>query len=454
MTLQRRQKIELTIDRMAHGGAGVGQVNGVAVLVPGTAPGDRVRARVTRRRQRHAEAHVEEILDPSPLRQSPPCPLFAECGGCRWQHLPYSEQTEAKRRIVAEALAHLRRIDEVPLEAITPSPDEFRYRNKMELTFGTDVEGRPTLGLHRAERFDEIIDVPVCLIQPETFDAMAGVFRDHARREGLVPYDPRTHQGFLRSVTLREGRRTGETLAMLLTAEGELPGRERLVEALRHVCPGLRGFVWGINTAKADAAMIERTAWLWGETTIHDRLGDQTFAVSPTSFFQTNTPAAEILLRLVDEALGLSAEDILLDVFCGTGVIGIHCAPFCRHVFGVELQLPAVHLARRNAAANGLSNCTFIAGDARQTLALAREVAGQRISRVVVDPPRGGMHRKALARIIEFQAPLFVYVSCNPTTLARDLQELQGAGYTVERLWLLDMFPQTYHVETVVRLTR
>lgn len=452
MTLQRNQVIEITIDRLAHGGAGVGRVGGMAVFVPGAAPGDHLRARVTRRKAQHAEAQIEAILRPSPRRQPSPCPLFGDCGGCKWLHLPYATQVEAKRQIVAETFDHLGKVPHGPLAPIIPSPDEFRYRNKMDLTFGRDGAGRTVLGFHRAEQFDEIIDVPVCLLHPESFDRLVEAFRAWARREGLAPYDPKTHRGFLRSVILREGRRTGETLAVLITAEGDLPHRERLVEALRAACPGLVGFLWGINTGVADVARVERLAWLWGTDVLHERLGDQTFAVSALSFFQTNTPATELLYRTAAEALDLTGDEVLLDAFCGTGTIGIFCAPRCRHVYGVELQLQAVADARRNAAANGLDNCTFLAGDIRETLALVRHVAGQRINRIVVDPPRGGMHHRALEQLIDLRAPVFVYVSCNPATLARDLQALHAAGYAIDRAVPLDLFPHTFHVEVVVKL--
>jgi 23S rRNA (uracil1939-C5)-methyltransferase len=454
MTLQRNQVIEITIDRLAHGGAGVGRCDGMAVFVHGSAPGDHLRARVTKRKAQHAEARIEAILAPSPLRQESPCPLFGECGGCRWLHIPHAVQVEAKRRIVEETFAHIGKIPHPPIEPIRPSPDEFRYRNKMDLAFGRDESGETVLGFHRAGQFDQIIDVPVCLLQPESFDRMVAVFRDHARREKLTPYDPRTHEGFLRSVILREGRRTGETLAILITAEGELPRRERLVEALREACPGLKGFLWGINSGVADVSRIERLAWLWGTDVIHEKLGDMTFAISSLSFFQTNTPGTELLYGVVADALDLTGEEVLLDAFCGTGSIGIFCAPRCRRVYGVELVLQAVADARRNAAANGLTNCTFLAGDVRETLALVRHVAGQAINRIVVDPPRGGMHQKALAQLIDLGAPLFVYVSCNPSTLARDLQDLDAAGYAIDRVVPLDLFPHTYHVETVVKLRR
>jgi 23S rRNA (uracil1939-C5)-methyltransferase len=454
MTLQRQQKIELTIERLAYGGAGVGHVAGITVFVQGTAPGDRVRARVTKRKAQHAEAHLMEILEPSPVRREPPCPLVGNCGGCRWQHIPEADQIAAKEAIIAETFEHLGKIPHGPIEPIQPSPESLRYRNKMDLTFGRDEEGNVTLGFHRAGHFDQVIDVPECLLQPESFDAIIAVFREHARREGLEPHDPRDHSGFLRSVIVREGKATGETLAILLTKTGDLPERERLVEDLRTACPGLRCFLWGINTAKADIAQIERLAWTWGEPAIHDRIGDQTFAISPMAFFQTNTRATETLYRLTRDALDLTGEETLLDAFCGTGTIGIFCAPRCRQVLGVELHLPAVQDARRNAADNGLKNCTFLAGDVRQTLPLARQVARPAINRVVVDPPRGGMHRKALAQLIALDAPVFVYVSCNPTTLARDLQDLHIARYSIDRVWPLDMFPQTHHVETVVRLTR
>lgn len=454
MTLQRNQKFEITIDSLAYGGAGVGKIDGLVVFVQGAAPGDRLRAQVTKRKKQHAEAAILEILEPSPMRQESPCPLFGDCGGCKWLHLPLAHQHAAKSQIVDETFQHLGKIQHGPIEPIQASPNEFRYRNKMDMTFGTDESGQVVLGFHRSGQFDQIIDVGKCLLQPEPFDAAVQVLRDYAREQRLTAYDPNSHRGFLRSLILREGRNTGEALIILVTASGDLPRRDDLVKRLREVCPALKGFLWGINDGVADIVWLDRLAWMWGVDVIHERLGDMTFSISPMSFFQTNTAATELLYQTVANALDLTGEEVLLDSHCGTGTIGIFCAPRCRHVYGIEIHLPSVQDARANAQRNGLDNCTFLAGDVRQTLPLVRQIAGQAISRVVVDPPRGGMHLKALSQLMDLAAPVFVYVSCNPTTLARDLIELNNFGYEIERVWPLDLFPHTYHVETVVKLVR
>ncbi|OPZ12794.1 MAG: 23S rRNA (uracil-C(5))-methyltransferase RlmCD [candidate division BRC1 bacterium ADurb.BinA364] len=453
--LQKNQKIELEIEDLAYGGAGVSRHENYVVFVEGVVPGDRVLARIVKRKASHSVARVEEILRPSPVRIQPRCPLQSHCGGCVWQALPYDEQLKVKERIVEDSLARIGGLGEPPLEPIEPSPQVWRYRNKMDFTFGRDETGRPILGYHYPGRFDRIFSVKRCLLQPEAFDFVLEAVDEWAQTCGLPPYDPKTHDGILRTLLLRRSDADGRWLAALLSKTADVKNRiESLGELLAKTAPGFAGLIWGFNDGVADFVRMDREAGRVGEPSLVERIGPFQFRISPFSFFQTNTPGAETLYRLTREFAELSGRETLLDAYCGTGSIGIFCASRARQVVGVEIVREAVWDARANAALNGFGHCLFLAAPLDQGLALARQATANPIDRVIIDPPRGGMDKRSLRRLLELRAPVFVYVSCNPTTLARDVAAILESGYQVRRVKPVDMFPHTYHVETVIQFAR
>lgn len=443
----------LEIESLAYGGAGVAKPEGFVIFVPGAVPGDRVRARILKKKKNHAEARLEEVERPSPDRIEAPCPLFGSCGGCSWQNLDYARQLEWKQRQVEETLTHLGGLAELPaLRPILASPQVWNYRNKMEFSFGTE-NGQTILGFHVPGRFDRIFAVPRCLIHPEPFDGLLTALTAYAREHGLSAHDPRTHTGLLRHAIMRHSRTSGGVVLTLVTWKGEVPDPDALVAKLREACPALQGFLWGINTGLADVATMERVAYSWGETKLREELNGIRFDISPLSFFQTNPSGAEVLYRAAVEMAELGPADRVLDAYCGTGSIALHCARAAGRVIGVEISLDAIRDARVNARNNGIGNATFIAAPMRDGLELAAQAAGGTFTRVIIDPPRGGMDKRSLAGLIDLRAPVFVYVSCNPSTLARDLQTLIESGYRVDAIQAVDMFPHTYHIETVVKLT-
>jgi 23S rRNA (uracil1939-C5)-methyltransferase len=251
---------------------------------------------------------------------------------------------------------------------------------------------------------------------------------------------------------MRHSTTTGGVTLTLLTDDGELPERERMVERLRASCPELQGMLWGINRGLADVARIDEERWRWGDLALVERINGLTFVIGPTAFFQTNTAAAEKLYQVVVEMAELGPEDRLLDAYCGAGAIALHCARRVERAVGIELSREAVWNARENAEANAIGNAVFLAAPVNEGLPLALQAAGGAFTRVVIDPPRGGMDKKSLAALIDLRAPVFVYVSCNPSTLARDLQTLAQSGYRVEALQAVDMFPHSHHIEAVARL--
>lgn len=448
-------EIELDILDLAYGGKGVAKVDNFVVFVAGAVPGDRVRARIVKRQKNHAEAETVEVLRPSPDRVAAPCPLFGRCGGCSWQNLPYSVQLAHKHKQAEEALAHLGKVRPETILPIVPSPAEWRYRNKMDFTFGTNDRGETVLGFHRPGMFWQIVEVSACLLQPEPLDRLLAALTGWVKRKGLTAYRQKTHSGFLRHFILRHSVASGEVVAVLLTNAGELPDKEEMIDELRAACPELKGFVWGRHTSMADFARMEEEVWRWGEPWTFEKLEGLSFRVSPLSFFQVNTRAAEKLYGVVRDLLGEDAGSArLLDAYCGTGSIGLFCAGKVGEIVGVEIVRDAIWDARENAARNGVRNCTFIAGDMREALDLALKTSPLPFDRVIMDPPRGGMDKRALKGLLEIGAPVLIYVSCNPATLARDLLAITDAGYRPVVMQPVDLFPQTYHIEIVVRFDK
>ncbi len=445
--------IEIHVDSLAYGGRGVGRRDGLAVFVQGAAPGDTARARVTRRKKDFAEAVLEELITPGPGRAEPPCPLFGECGGCSWQHLAYETQAAAKRSIVRDAIERIGGVAGVEVRETAAAPRPLRYRNKMEFAFGRAASGEVILGFHRPGSWSEILEVPRCYLHPEPFDRLLAAATAWARETGATPHDLRTHTGDLRHFILRTSEASGGVVAVLITFSDRTRQVDALERALREACPSLQGFVWGVNTGVSDVARIEREMGVWGDPVLVDRIGGLSFRVSPQSFFQTNTLGAARLYQLAKEALALDGNQKLLDAYCGAGTIGLFCADACREVWGIEIVREAVWDARDNARRNRIDNARFISGDLKQVLPLACQAGPGEFDRVVMDPPRSGMEKKALRQLLELRAPIAVYVSCNPATLSRDIQSAVEAGYRVDSITPVDMFPQTYHIEAVARLS-
>jgi 23S rRNA (uracil1939-C5)-methyltransferase len=397
---------------------------------------------------------LEEVLSPSTHRIDPKCPLFGVCGGCAAQNIAYEEQLRQKEEQVRQVLARIGRQGELPIAPIRPSPTIWRYRNKMDFTFGTDREGQLVLGMHQRGRYTGIVDVERCWLQPERFDRALGAVREFARRSGLPAYNPRNHSGFWRHFVVRHSVAEDRILAVVITASGELPDFDRLVEELTAADTHLAGLVWAVNDAVADVAACQKRRAVWGEEALFEQLGDLRFRVSPLSFFQVNTHATKDLYACVKEFVEPDLALTLLDAYCGTGSIGIYCADGFRRVIGIESVREAVWDARENVVLNGLDNCTILYGWVKQALALARSTVAGRFGRVVVDPPRGGMDKRALAGLLDLRATVLVYVSCNPATLARDVVAIRNAGYAIEQVQPFDLFPHTPHIETVIQFKR
>jgi 23S rRNA (uracil1939-C5)-methyltransferase len=449
--VHRDQELELTIDSLAYGGNGVARLNGFVVFVRRGLPGDRVRARVTKVQRRHAEALVTEVVAPGPQRVEAPCAHYPACGGCRFQDLAYEAQVAAKQAQVEESLRRIGGLEAPPLEPIVPAEQIFHYRNKLEYSF-TQLDDGPTIGFHRAGRWDEVLEIERCWLTTDLGNAIRNRAREWARAERLVAYDQADQSGYLRHLVVREGRNTGQVLVLLVTAGGERFDTGHFVDVLREF-PEVRSIHWAENTSAAEVTNLP-TQLLWGEEAIEEELCGLRFRVRPNAFLQTNTRMAERLYGIAHEYAGLSGQESVYDLYCGIGTIGLTLASEALTVWGVEVSEESVACALENAELNGITNAAFFAGNVGQSLAELRDRSGDP-DVVVVDPPRAGLAGKALRRLGEIGAPRVVYVSCNPTTLAGDVKVLVGDyGYTLVRARPVDMFPHTPHVETVALLER
>jgi 23S rRNA (uracil1939-C5)-methyltransferase len=430
----------VSIHALAHGGAGVGRADeGFVVFVRGAVPGDRVRVRVRKAKRSFAEADLVEVLEPSPDRIEP----RAAHPGAPWQVLPYERQLEEKERQVADALTRLGGFEDPPVEPIVPAVSQWRYRNKVEYSFGPELE----LGFHRAGRWDLIDDVTEDVLASERVDELRRAAASWVREEGLSAYDREDHSGLLRNLVVREGRRTGELQARLVTSPGEF----RAVE-LAAALPA-DSVLWTRAAGVAETTRGGKTEVLKGRQAIEEELSGLRFSISTDAFFQTNTEMAELLYASAAELAGLTGRERVVDLFCGIGTIALVLALEAREVWGVEVVESAVADAIANAKRNGVDNASFFAGDVRTAMRPLLEESGKP-DVVVIDPPRAGLSQKVVRRVLEAEAKRIVYVSCNPTTLAPNARQMVDAGYELRAVRPVDMFPQTPHIECLALLER
>jgi 23S rRNA (uracil1939-C5)-methyltransferase len=450
---KRGDVLSLIIEDLAFGGEGVGRADGYVVFVPGGVPGDRLRVRLEQARSRFGRAVIEAVEAPSPHRVEAPCPYFGRCGGCRLQHVDYAAQLAFKSKQVADALERLGGLTAVELRPILGATEIYGYRNKMEFTVAPARASRGGLivGLHEADRYDSVLDVERCLLQSDRMNALLDEARRFFAERALTAYEQEAGEGLLRFLMLREGKQTGEMMANVVTSAPAVSELAPLASRLAARVPQTSSVVMNVNPKKASVAVGVEEHLLGGRDHIRESIGGLTFQVSANSFFQTNTAQAERLFALVLESTGLAGAETVIDLYSGTGAISLLLARRCRWVYGVELTQAAVDDAARNAEANGIANCTFLAGEVRFVLPslIAKGVTAEVI---VADPPRAGFHPKALHALLTLRPSRVVYVSCNPSTLARDLGELVRGGYRLEWVQPVDMFPHTPHIEAVARL--
>jgi 23S rRNA (uracil1939-C5)-methyltransferase len=436
-------ELELTVDDFAFGGAGVARVEGYVVFVRGAVPGDKVIGRVTRSKRDYAEAVLVEVLEPSDERIAANAPH----PGAPWGVLPYERQLEEKERQVREALERYGGFESPPVAPIVAAEQTWRYRNKLEYSFGESEDGQLVLGFHKPGRWNDIEDVTEDVLASEEIDAVRNAAREWARAEGLSSWDRRSGSGFLRNLVVREGRRSGQVQARIVTSEGDF-NAEGFAAALE-----ADSVLWTQTGGVSETTRDGKTVLLQGEEWIEETLCGLRLRISHEAFFQTNTEMAERLYAAAADAAALTGSERVFDLFCGIGTIGLSLASGARELWGVELVEQAIVDAERNAALNGIGNAHFVAGDVRTAARPLVERAGTP-DVVLVDPPRAGLSQKVVRRILETEPQRIVYVSCNPTTLAPNARQMAEAGYELRNVKPVDMFPQTPHIECVALLER
>lgn len=422
------------------------------VTVKNGLPGQKVRFSVNKLRKGKAEGRILEVLKPSPLEQASECPHFGDCGGCTYQSLPYEEQLKLKEQQVKELMDAA--VDGAyQFEGIKESPVRQAYRNKMEFTFGDEYKDGPlSLGMHKRGSFYDIVNVGECRIVDADFRRILEGTLEFAKETGLPYYHRMRHTGFFRHLLVRKAVKTGEILIdMVTTTESVLDGAA-WVKKLKEL--PLDGKIAGIlhtkNDSLADVVKDEGTDVLYGQDYFFEELLGLRFKITPFSFFQTNSLGAEVLYETARAYIGDTKDKVVFDLYSGTGTIAQILAPVAKRVVGVEIVEEAVEAAKENAKLNSLDNCTFWAGDVLKVI----DDLGEVPDLIVIDPPRDGVHPKALEKIVGFGVEKMVYIACKPTSLARDLELIQGRGYRVEKVACVDLFPFTVHVETVALLTR
>ena len=445
------QVIRVSVHGLGHSGEGVGRYEGLTIFVPGGVPGDMLSAKVIEVKKNYARAVLVEVLEPSPDRVAPPCPVVGECGGCQLQHVSYDAQLRLKHQQVADAIVRLGKLEGVTIHPTLGMNDPWHYRNKAQfpvgLRSGQIVAGFFAPGTHR------IVDIEHCNIQHPLGNEIMAAAKDLARQFGVPIYDERTHKGVLRHVLARVGRGTGEAMAVLVTNGPEFPAAAKFAKALLERVPALVSVVQNINPEQTNVVLGRKSKVLAGKDHIIDHIGDLEFAISPVSFFQVNPAQTEVLYGKALAYAGLTGNETVLDVYCGIGTISLFLARQAREVIGIEVVPPAIEDARENAARNRVTNARFICGDAAVEMPKFAE-EGVRADVIVVDPPRAGCDASVLQAMATVRPERIVYVSCNPASLARDLGILSGLGYRVVEVQPVDMFPHTSHVECVARLER
>ena len=459
MTVKKGQLLELKITNMAFGGKGLARADGFTVFVDGAVPLDFVIARITKKKKQYAEARVDTLVEPSPYRIDAPCPYSGFCGGCKWQFLAYEKQLVYKRHHVADALERIGFVQGVPVHPTIPSAAIFEYRNKMEFSCSDrrwllpeemgkeDVDKDFALGLHVPGTFYKVLDTKACLLQPGRGNHILEDARAYMKRSGLPAYGLRSHTGFWRFLMLRHSAAYDQWMVNIITAFENREAVQPLADQLMEKYSNIVSVVNNITSRKAGVAVGEYEIRLAGRSSIRDRVSNLEFEISANSFFQTNTTGAGRLYETVKAYAALSGTETVVDLYSGTGTIAISLADSARDVIGIEIAETALNDAVNNCRINRVSNCRFIPGDIKNCLSQV----SVKPDVMIVDPPRSGMHKDVVKQVLDMAPRRIVYVSCNPATMARDINMIKEA-YRVVEVQPVDMFPHTYHIESVAKL--
>lgn len=472
IVLTKGEKITLKIESLAPGGHGVTRVNDFIVFVDRALPGQVVRVKILKKKHNYAEAAVIELIERAPDEITAPCPHFGMCGGCLFQNLDYKKQLAFKHNQVVETLYHIGRFENILIQNIIPSPDIYYYRNKMEFSFSNDrwlsraeihsmnkiTDRNFALGLHVPKRFDKVFDLEKCLLLSENSNTIFTSIKNWAKSSELPPYSTYTQTGFWRFLVIREGKNTNQVMVNIVTTDDQphlqqLPALQRM---LSKSFPIITTVVHNINRRKAQIATGDEENILFGDGFIYEKLNSYSFQISANSFFQTNTRQAEYLYNKILECGNFSVNDVVYDLYCGTGSIAVHIAQKVRRVVGIELVPQAIDNAQQNCRLNQIDNCLFLQGDLKTHLTHPEKLISQygKPDIIIIDPPRSGMHPDIPDKILQLSPERIIYVSCNPATFARDLKVLCQTQYKITEIQPVDMFPHTAHCEVIALLIK
>ncbi|OCA82674.1 MULTISPECIES: 23S rRNA (uracil(1939)-C(5))-methyltransferase RlmD [unclassified Bacillus (in: firmicutes)] len=447
--IQKNDYIDVVFEDLTHEGSGVAKVEGYPIFVPFGLPGEKARIKVTKINKGYAFGRLMELLEESPDRVEPPCPIYRQCGGCQLQHLSYEGQLKAKEKMVREIMARIGKLPDVPVHPVLGMEQPWNYRNKAQVPVG-EMEGGLVAGFY-AKRSHEIINMDECLIQVSENDDTIRTVKNICEKYRVRAYDERNHKGLLRHIMVRHGQVTGEIMVVLVTRTPELPHAREIIKEIIDAVPGVKSIIQNVNSLKTNVILGSKTTVLWGAEVIYDYIGDVKFAISPRSFYQVNPTQTKVLYDKTLEYANLSGNETVIDAYCGIGTISLFLAQKAKKVYGVEIVPEAIEDAKKNAELNGITNVDFSVGSA-ETVIPAWYEEGITADVLVVDPPRKGCDENLLNTIAEMKPKKVVYVSCNPATLARDLMYLEEHGYQTVEVQPVDMFPQTMHVECVAKL--
>jgi 23S rRNA (uracil1939-C5)-methyltransferase len=449
---QQGETLELEITDLSGSGDGVGRWDNRVVFVPDTVPGDRIQARLVFTKPSFGRGKLLEVLTPGGDRVRPPCIVADKCGGCQWQPVAYATQLAAKERQITDALQRIGGFTAIPMDAILAAESPLGYRNKVTYPLGLSAEGQVKAGYYR-KGTHQIINLNQCPVQDEHFNPLLAEVKHDIQTQGWSIYDETTHNGQMRHLVFRIGRRTGELLLTLVSNTWDLPGIEDLAAQWKERYPELVGVCVNRNQAQGNTIFGPETRYVVGQPYLTERFAGLEFHIYPTTFFQVYTEQAERLLRCVLDHLNLQGKETVVDAYCGVGTLTLPLARRAGYCLGLEVQAEAVDVARENAQLNAIENIRFQVGTVATLLPTVTEVlGGDRPDIVVLDPPRKGCEGGVLDALLTLKPPHIVYMSCNPATLARDLKQLCAGGYRLERLQPADFFPQTSHVECVAFL--
>lgn len=450
--VNKNDKVILEFEDLTHEGNGVGKVAGYPLFVPNALPGERGEVLVVKVNKNFGFGKLLNLETESVHRVEPPCSVYGKCGGCQLQHMSYEMQLDMKKNQVTSVMSKIAHLPDVPVHPVLGMEDPWRYRNKIQIPVG-EKDGELITGFYQKRSHRIIEDMDTCIIQDEVNDRIVPLVRDACQKFGIRAYDEKTHKGALRHIIVRTGQFTGQTMIVLVTKTKTLPHEQKLVEAIQKVDPTIRSIVQNVNTQDTNVIMGKEEKLLWGEPYIYDTIGDLKFGISARSFYQVNPHQTKVLYDKAIEYAQLTGEETVIDAYCGIGSISLCLAEKSKKVYGVEIVEAAIVDAKKNAELNEITNTEFVVGKAEKVIYDWKK-SGMKPDVVVVDPPRKGCDQAFLDAVIDMEPKRVVYVSCNPSTLARDLRILEDGGFRTKEVQPVDMFGQTNHVECVAWLEK